>query len=80
MMRATVSKQIISFTYYVEGVYRKTQDIEIQDEDTISDVMNKVGMPMSSLYIFFVNRKLVHANSVLKHGDVVKVIPALAGG
>ena len=73
-------KQTIFLIYYQDDVFKKTLDVEIKANFTITDVMNKLGLPTTPLYIFFLNSKLANANSNLKHGDVVKIIPALAGG
>jgi len=52
----------------------------ISEGETVSDVLERVGIPIDEVKIVFINGKSSKFDAALKDGDRVGVFPAVGGG
>jgi sulfur-carrier protein len=54
--------------------------MELDDGTTITDVLNRLGIPLTAAKIIFVNGRHAQADHILHDGDRLAVFPPIAGG
>ncbi|ACS80303.1 MoaD/ThiS family protein [Maridesulfovibrio salexigens] len=52
----------------------------ISEGETVTDVLERVGIPIDEVKIVFINGKSSKFDAVLQDGDRVGVFPAVGGG
>lgn len=60
--------------------YMKELELEIDETLTPKGLMGKYIFPDKLKTVYFVNGKRTDPNSILKDGDVVKIVSTFAGG
>jgi sulfur carrier protein len=58
----------------------KYQELEIPENFTLHDLVNKLGIPENYPMIKLINGEFAELNCSLKEGDTVALFPPIAGG
>lgn len=56
------------------------REIELENGTHITDILIKIGIPMETPVIIFVNKTSVDLKYELKDGDKIEVLPPVSGG
>ncbi|WZL71632.1 hypothetical protein QBE52_10990 [Clostridiaceae bacterium 35-E11] len=65
--------------WYSEGK-KKLHDITINNDLKIIDVINRLNVPKEQINIVLKNGKKVSIDSAMHEGDLIEVVPIIAGG
>lgn len=60
--------------------YPSISDFTIDDGDTVSSVMDRIGIPHEKVTIIFINNIHADFTSDLKDGDSLGLFPPIGGG
>jgi len=59
--------------------YRNDKSYDMDEGQTVRDLMDHAGVHQSKVKIAFVNSRIAEFGTVLKHGDRVGLTPAVGG-
>jgi sulfur-carrier protein len=66
--------------YYRDSTPGVPFKVEIPENNSISDLVEKLNLPKNEVKLFFVNGRLQLANYQLKNNDEVGIFPPIGGG
>ena len=68
--------------YYLPAAEKSVQDTEwdMPEGSTVSRVLERLGLPKEVRVTVLLNNQSVDARAVLKEGDIVHILPQMAGG
>lgn len=55
-------------------------EVEIQENNSISDLVEKLNLPLNEVKLFFVNGRIQPATYQLRNNDEVGIFPPIGGG
>ena len=59
--------------------YKESTPHELTEGATVSDLIERLGLPREEIKIIFVNNTIVAAGTVLRNGDNVALAPVTGG-
>ena len=66
---------------YMEGMaIGESQALRFDDESTVKDILNRLGIPETEAKITLVNGRVKEIDDELNDGDRLAIFPAVAGG
>ncbi|WP_320170104.1 MoaD/ThiS family protein [Maridesulfovibrio sp.] len=71
---------LLCYATFSEKAPENSENYPINDGETVSDVLERVGIPIEEVKIVFINGVSSAFDKVLADGDRVGVFPAVGGG
>lgn len=71
---------LLCYATFAENSPEDSDNYPINEGDTVSDVLERVCIPIDEVKIVFINGRSSEFNAVLSNGDRVGVFPAVGGG
>jgi len=59
--------------------YKESTPHELPEGSTVSDLIERLGLPREEVKVIFVNNTIVAAGTVLRNGDNVALAPVTGG-
>ena len=59
--------------------YKESTPHELPEGSTVSDLIERLGLPREEIKVIFVNNTIVSAGTVLRNGDNVALAPVTGG-
>jgi len=75
----SMNLEVRLFARLREGRFQQAS-MELQDGETLADLLNKLRVSASEVGIFLVNGRHAPQDRPLKEGDTVALFPPIAGG
>jgi sulfur carrier protein ThiS len=63
-----------------DATYDQGEKVLLPQGSTVVELINALDIPPDKVRTVFVNRRVMHADTVLQAGDRVDLFPAIAGG
>lgn len=59
---------------------KNSKAFEIQENETVGSVLDRLGVPADQVALVFVNNVITGRDTVLKDGDSMGIFPPIGGG
>ncbi len=71
---------LLCYATFAEKSPENSDSFPVTEGETVSDVLERVGIPIDEVKIVFINGRSSEFSTALSDGDRVGVFPAVGGG